>query len=114
MVYWCRHHGRPGYVGHVASPLFVDRVGDGILDNLLTMIYVIAKRVSGTYPNTNLRLLVFALQGGAAAFKVEVEGYQVPEDMRVGEVTAFTDKVVEDPSYIEVEGCDSDSENGGQ
>ena len=78
------------------------------------IIYVIAKRVSGTYSNTHLRLLVFTLQGGAAAFEVEVEGYQVPEDTRVGEVTAFTDKVVEDPSYIEVEGCDSDSENGGQ
>ena len=78
------------------------------------IVYVIAKRVSGTYSDTHLRLLVFALQGGAAAFKVEVEGYQVLEDTRVGEVTAFADKVVEDLSYIEVEGCDSDSENVGQ
>ena len=76
------------------------------------IIYVIAKRVRKTYPNIRLRLLVFALQNGAAAFKVEVEGYQVPGDTRVEKVTPFFDKAVEDPSYMEVEGCDS--ENGRQ
>ena len=76
------------------------------------IIYVIAKRVRKTYPNIRLRLLVFALLNGAAAFKVEVEGYQVPGDTRVEKATPFFDKAVEDPSYMEVEGCDS--ENGRQ
>ena len=65
-----------------------------------------------TYPNIRLRLLVSALQGGAVAFEVEVGEYQVPGDTRVEKVNAFVDKAVEDQSYTEAEGCDS--ENGWQ
>ena len=74
------------------------------------IIYVIAKRVSKTQYSSETSCLCST--GRRGSLRGRGLDYQVPGDTRVEKVTALVDKAVEDPSYMEVEGCDS--ENGRQ
>ena len=74
------------------------------------IIYVIAKRVSKTQYSSETSCLCST--GRRGSLRGRGLDYQVPGDTRVEKATPFFDKAVEDPSYMEVEGCDS--ENGRQ